>query len=497
MKIITSFLLIFSLQSCSQGTLDPFDMSTGLSREKYRGLLTRDRVSEKKKKISYKKSRKKARIPKISKLIMAPPPPVIGGEKTISFSVTDQAPLKDVLIELGRIANIDIDIDPAISGSVIINATNRPLKEIIDRIATQGGLRYSYKNNVLYFQSGSAYPKNYYVDYLSGGSLWSDAESNISALLALDEGGEEGSGASSSFTTNKSAGIINIFASQKQHDLITEYLEAVEKYASAQVLIEAKIVEVSLSDTFKTGIDWSRGEVTSVNAFDSSSPITFVTNSLFGGTNLNASVSALESFGTTKTLSSPRIHAINNQKAVLNFSDKLVYFQIDNNQQVTVTTGATPANTQTITSTKQEENVGVELTITPSINLKTREITMAVKPKVSLQSDTVTDPASGSIKNEVPVIQTREIDTIAKIKSGNIFVIGGLMKETATNTESGTPFLQRIPVLGWLFKSTSKSSTVTETVIFIKATIVNSGSTTGKSDRDLQDKLDPNTRRFF
>ena len=122
---------------------------------------------------------------------------------------------------------------------------------------------------------------------------------------------------------------------------------------------------------------------------------------------------------------------------------------------------------------------------------------MAVKPKVSLQSDTVTDPASGSIKNEVPVIQTREIDTIAKIKSGNIFVIGGLMKETATNTESGTPFLQRIPILGWLFKSTSKSSTVTETVIFIKATIVNSGSIPGKSDRNLQDKLDPNTRRFF
>lgn len=494
-------MAVFPLLSCSQGTIDPVDLSTGTSRKEYRKLLTRDRLKEKQKKASFKKQISKHPIPKISKLIIAPPPPAIGGEKRISFSVTDQAPLKDVLVELGRVANIDIDVDPSISGGVIINAKNKPLKEIIDRIATQGGLRYSFKNGVLYFQSGKSYPKNYHVDYLKDGSVWTDVETNISSLLAITQpnGAEGDSTPTASFTSNKSAGIITLYASEKQHRLIEDYLQEVEKYASAQVIIEAKIVEVTLKDEFKTGIAWGRGETDFTGGgFDGSQPITFITNSLFGKKNLNLSISALEQFGTTKTLSSPRLHAINNQKAKLNFSDKLVYFQIENNQQVTVTTGSTPANTQTLTSSKQEENVGVELEITPAINLDTREIIMNIKPKVSVKSDDVIDPASPSgIDNNVPVIQTREIDTIAKIKSGNIFVIGGLMKETASNSEQGVPFLQRIPILGWLFKSINKDSTITETVIFIKATIVNSSSSASGIDRKLQDSLDPNKRRFF
>ena len=122
---------------------------------------------------------------------------------------------------------------------------------------------------------------------------------------------------------------------------------------------------------------------------------------------------------------------------------------------------------------------------------------MSVKPQLSLKSGTVVDPASPSgISNEVPVIQTRSIDTIAKIKSGSILVIGGLMKDTTTNTDSGIPFLQRIPVLGWFFKSVSKDTTIVETVVFIKATIISSGATLNKLDRDMQEKFDTNRRPY-
>ena len=70
-----------------------------------------------------------------------------------------------------------------ISGGIIVNAKNRPLKEVIDRIATLGNLRYSYKNGVLYFESDTAYTKNYFVDYLFDGKLWSDVETNITSIL--------------------------------------------------------------------------------------------------------------------------------------------------------------------------------------------------------------------------------------------------------------------------------------------------------------------------
>lgn len=516
-KKILYFSLVLTSLSCAQGKLDPHDLTTGLSRSEIEKLMFKNSKEEKLRKAE--KAQNESPIPSISKLIVSPPPPSIGGDKIISFSVTEQVPLKDVLTELGRVANIDVDLDPNISGGVIINAKNRPLKEVIDRIATLGALRYSYVNGVLHFERDTPYMKNYYVDYLIDGTLWKDVEANITSILAYNDnpaaadpnasslGASTKSG--SSFSSNKSAGIIAINATDHQHTAVTKYLADVEKYTSAQVLIEAKVVEVKLNKEFSAGVKWdllnSRDSLTSVNGFSGGGALTYITTGILNA-DINFSINALEKFGTTKTLSSPRVHAMNNQKATLNFTDKLVYFKIEQAQS-TASNGATTATVQsTITSTKQEENVGVSLEITPSINLKTGEIVMNIKPKVSIQSDTVIDPASPrtlagdiivALQNSVPVIQTRELSTIAKLQSGNVFVIGGLMKETSTDTDSGVPFLQRIPILGWLFKSVSKVSETTETVIFIKATIINSGTQVPKVDRTLQEKFDPNRRRYF
>ncbi|HLD76597.1 MAG TPA: hypothetical protein VI861_00535, partial [Rickettsiales bacterium] len=467
-----------------------------------------------------------------------PPEPIsdkdiFSSGKTISFFVTEQVSLKDVLIELGRVAKIDVDIDPNINGGVVISAKNRPLGEIIERITTLGKLRYSYKDGILRFERDTPYMKNYFVDYLVDGSnLWTEVESNVSNIMKSFPSDNSTSSntansenitvsspiAQSTISSNKTAGIMSVFATKKQHEEIEKYLRDVEKHASAQVLIEAKVVEVALDDEYKTGIDWSLAKTSgsgnaalfgSTNSYKSGSALDLALKSGVGGVkkvlnggSLALSISALEQFGTTRTLSSPRIHAINNQKATLNFTDKLVYFKIESDQSTTASTSS--VTTSTITSTKIEENVGVELNMTPSINLETGEITLNIKPKITVHSDTVIDPASPTddegkvtIENKVPVIQTRELNTIAKIQSGNIIVIGGLMKEGTTNLDIGIPFLQRIPIFGYLFKSTSKTSEIVETVIFIKATIVNSSSQVGKVDRELEQKFDTNKRNFF
>lgn len=522
-KKISGFSLVlaalFCVLSCTRGSIDPFDLTSGLHREEVENIMMHNPKEEKLKKLE--KSQNETPIPNISKLIVSPPPPSIGGDKIISFSVTDQVPLKDVLIELGRVAKIDIDLDPSISGGIILNATNRPLKEIIDRIATLGQLRYSYKNGVLYFERDTPYMKNYFVDYINGGSVWTDVEANISAVLsgaadsesssdASSEGASSSSSASAaSFTSNKSAGIISVFATKKQHAAITNYLADVEKYASTQVLIEAKVVEVSLNREFQAGINWTKvkgvNTIVATNGYTAAQPLSFVTTELFGS-DLNLSISALETFGLTKTISSPRIHAMNNQKASLNFADKLIYFKVEQAQSTSSNGATNSVVATTITSTKQEENVGVEIALTPSINLKTGEITMSIQPKLSVKSGEVTDPASprdssgaviAALVNRVPIIQTRQLDTIAKIQNGNILVIGGLMKEDATNTDEGIPFLNRIPIFSWFFKSIDKSTTLVETVIFIKATIVNSGTPVKKTDRNLQEKFDPIKLRYF
>jgi len=519
-------LAVFScLNSCKRSDFDSFDNKAKLTKSDIKDLMIKNPKDSKNKK---NKNQEEAIIPNVSRLIISPPPPVLGGDKTISFSVTDQAPLKDVLIELGRIANIDIDLDPTISGGVIINAKNRPLKEVIDRIANQGGLRYSYKNGILYFQRDMPYMKNYFVDYISDGTVWGDVESNLSAIMTSEQskqsggsGGNSGD-AESSYTTNKSAGIISVFATEKQHVAVEKYLHDVEKYSSAQVLIEAKVVEVSLSDSFRAGINWSwlnsipksgvpysltQNSMADFSAVASAGvkPTIFTLGNatsrkgLFGGS-LDLTIQALEEFGTTKTISSPRIHAMNNQKATLSFQDKLVYFKIETTQsQSGANSGSSAAPSNVVststTSTKMEENIGVELAITPSINLKTNEITMTIEPTLAVKSGEVKDPVNE--KNIVPVIQTRTLNTIAKVLSGNVLVIGGLMKEDSANQDSGLPFFNRIPILGALFKAINRKSDIVETVIFIKATVVNSTTAASKEDKEFQDKFDSARRRYF
>jgi type II secretory pathway component GspD/PulD (secretin) len=563
---ILILLLFFTLLSCTRGKVDPYDRLTGLNRTEIQKTLLKDPNKNKNGTAKNAEQERNAPIPNVSKLLISPPPPEIGGDKIISFSVTEQVPLKDVLVELGRLTKIDIDIDPKISGGIILNAKDRPLKEVLDRIATLGKLRYTYNNGVLYFQTDSPYMKNYYVDYLQNGSVWGEVENNLRTILSAGSGratsntntnsnvatatnannnlnsnaanpatnsatnttknttsnnntnrsgSASGSSASSSFTSpsgssfssNRSAGIISIFATGKEHDMIAKYVTDVEKYASAQVLIEAKVVEVTLNDEYKTGIDWSSDQLTTQNGFAtarvkgaSSSPIAYVASGIFN-TNLTASIAALEIFGMAKAISSPRLNAINNQTATLDFSQKYIYFTISTSTSTATNGVSSNVVASTVTATKNEVPFGVQLAITPSINLRTNEITLNVQPKLTIRGEDVDDPSVNpkdgtSLNNKVPTVSERTLNTIAKIQSGNILIIGGLMQDTTDNKDTGIPFLQRIPVLGWLFKSVSKSSKVVETVIFIKATIINSGSQIDKSDRALE-KFDPSKRQLF
>lgn len=501
--IIVISLILFS---CSQNRLDPLFDDVGMTE----GDIKKIAIKSKSEAIEKKKTSVDSDVPlpKLTKSIIVPPAPKIGGEKIISFYVTDQVPLRDVLIELGRIAEVDVDVDPKISGGVIINAKNRPFKEIIDRIATQGNIRYSYRNKVLYFETDKPYMKNYFVDYLDGSPLWDEVITNIENIFTSEKSENESTTSVSTATPNKVAGMITVYATDRQHNAITKYLADVTKQASMQVLIEAKVVEVSLSERFRAGIDWTQDLI----KFNSPDPDTnfasMLTSSnpalrIFGG-DINVAVDAMSKFGSTKAISSPRIHAMNNQKAALNFAEKLVYFKVEAQQSAQGTTTGTAASTvaTTVSSTKQEENVGVQIEITPSINNKTGEISMNISPKITQQTGEVKDPATAnsanfSYQNNVPVITTRELSTSVKIASGNVIILGGLMQNSSSGSDGGVPFLRKIPILGWLFKSLEKSSEVKETVIFIKATIINSGSKANKIDKEFQEKFDTNRRNFF
>lgn len=502
--LLASLFIALALFGCTQEKkiYDVFDRQTNTSRQDATNALFNKRINKSSQNSTIPTFRP---IPKRSKMIAIPSFPQENTEKLISFSVTENVPLKDVLIELAKSADLDIDLDPKIYGGVIINARNRPITEILDRICEMGDLRYSLSKNRLHVERDTPFSKNYSLDFLNDGELWNTVPQNIQSLLSSGTSASSGG----SISINKLANIVTVFASKKNHIKVAKYITSVKRSSSAQVIIEAKVIEVSLKNNYSTGIDWDWIKGASSLGQDASgvsagSPISLVTGgaNLLGGS-ISATISALEEFGVVRAISSPRINALNNQEATLNFTKKLIYFTYEVSENTTTTNGVSNSNL-IIDSTVNEVLTGVELSITPVIDLVTNEITLSVSPKITSTNDNaeqdIRDPQDFTqiiINNKIPIIDTRELKTIAKIKNGNVLIIGGVMTEDTDNQDKGVPFLQQIPFLGNLFKSVSKTSTVVETAIFIKATIVNPEDSLGKYDRNLNNTFTNSAKPFI
>ncbi|MFT6331724.1 MAG: general secretion pathway protein D [Lentimonas sp.] len=504
-SLLVIFALLSLLTGCINDNLDPIDRKTGTTRNDLETLMYGGRSAKKDDSSKTKNAPSFAAIPTSSRIIAIPTLPQKRANKLVSISVGEDIDLKDVLIELARSANLDLDLDPRISGGVIINANNRPLTQVLDRICKMAELRYSLENGVLNIKRDLPFATNYQVNFLIEDNLWSEVEDNIGELLGTDSAG-------GSVSSNKLANIVTVFANSVDQQKVAEYLKWVRKNASAQVLIEAKVVEVKLADEYQTGIDWNWNDGAGIITGDALAGSPYLTaiipeTALFGR-GLTATINALEKFGETKAISSPRINALNNQPATLNFTKKVPYLTFELSSDTTGTGGSdTTVTNSALETTINEELTGVQLTITPSIDLVRGEITLDVRPLLTVQSDTLTenviDPNQTDLSlrvvatNRIPIIDTRELQTIGKIKNGSTMVIGGVMTEDSKNENNGVPYLSRIPLLGNLFRSTVKTTSMVETVIFVKATIISPNDGVGKYDRDIHNVGSSSIRPYF
>lgn len=278
--------------------------------------------------------------------------------------------------------------------------------------------------------------------------------------------------------------------------MVADYMRELKRSVTSQVLIEAKILEVSLEDEFATGIDWNllenmTGEfslgfdVTGVrpNLNPASSPST---NFQVGytGSDITAMIEAISRFGTVRALASPRLTVLNNQSAVLNVANNQVYFEID----IDITQDGGGGSQTSVDSEIRNVPEGVLINVQPSINLDERSISMAVRPTVTRITEFVNDPAvaflGAGIESPVPVVNVQEMDSLVKIGDGQTVVMGGLMQDRTTSTQQGVPVLSEIPMFGTLFRNQSDSVTKSELVVFIRARIVD-GSNLDQTDKDL------------
>jgi TonB family protein len=244
-----------------------------------------------------------------------------------------------------------------------------------------------------------------------------------------------------------------------------------------QVLIEAKIIQISLDDRFRLGVEWDsvirqiQKELSLKSAFQLAAPTLFgppgaemVLGSMGSG-DVNVMIQVLKTIGDTNLLSSPRVTAINNQEAKILIGTSQPYAT----NTVTQTTG-----TATTGTSISFIDVGVKLYVTPTIT-KDGFVTMKIKPEVS---SSTTNYSYGPVpQTTVPIVQTTQAETSVSVKDGTTIIIGGLIKDERSDTVNKVPLLGDIPVIRAAFGNTDKRIQKQELVIFLTPHII-----TGDSD---------------
>lgn len=303
-----------------------------------------------------------------------------------------------------------------------------------------------------------------------------------------------------SVIANPENGIITVRATGKQHEKIQEFVDKVMTSAQRQVLIEATIVEVRLSDNYQQGIDWSKLRIggKGFNVSQSGTGILSAgkTGSMFTlgylnptsvlG-NLTANISLLESFGKVKVLSSPKLSVMNNQTAMLRVVENNVYFTVNSTVVPCTTVGCTNSfvSYTTIVNTVP---IGFTMSVTPQIN-DSDSVLLNVRPSITRLIKNAADPTPGlSVANFVPQTSTREMESMLKIENNQIAVLGGMMEDRLDKNTDEVPLMARIPVLGNLFQNRNDTTTKTELVIFLRPVVIKDASLNGDF-KEFRDNL--------
>ncbi|MDK9778913.1 MULTISPECIES: pilus (MSHA type) biogenesis protein MshL [Vibrio] len=351
------------------------------------------------------------------------------------------------------------------------------------------------------------------IETLTESDFWPALQQAVASLI--------GSGNGQSVVVTPQASVITVRAFPDDIREVREFLGVSQQRMQRQVILEAKILEVTLSDGYQQGINWSNisasiggsGSISVGRPYpDGTLPGTGVpiptlpgldaigtllggqTNITISDGNFDAVLSFMSTQGDLNVLSSPRITAANNQKSVIKVgSDEYFVTQLSSNAGNGENSNAVPEVELTPFFS------GISLDVTPQIDDK-GSVFLHVHPAViEVQEELKTLNLGGEFQNvQLPLAKSsvRESDSVIRAKSGDVVVIGGLMKQQNVNQTSKVPFLGDIPALGHLFRNTSDVTQKTELVILLKPTVVgvNSWQKELERSRDLLQEWFPDSQ---
>ncbi|WP_286262992.1 pilus (MSHA type) biogenesis protein MshL [Thalassotalea atypica] len=302
--------------------------------------------------------------------------------------------------------------------------------------------------------------------------FWTELKETLETLVGTEAG--------RSVIVSPQAGLVTVKALPGEIKAVKKFISDTQNHLRRQVIIEAKIMEVVLNDDYQQGVNWENvlGHIGSTDIGFSTSAGTVgntisaaiggATSISFKNTDFSGVIELLQTQGNVQVLSSPRITATNNQKAVIKVGED-EYFVTDVSS--TTTTGTSTTTTPEIDLTPFFS--GIALDVTPQID-ESGEVILHVHPSVTTTQEQIKQITLSEQSIILPLAQSsvRESDTIVRAKSGDIVVIGGLIETKKIDLESKTPLLGDIPYLGELFKSKSQSTQKKELVIMLKPIVI-------------------------
>ena len=379
-------------------------------------------------------------------------------KKLINLDYKD-ADLSSVLRSMAWTYKLNIVTGSDIKGKVSINLQNIPVEEALKAILTINGLVYSRRGGVIYISAGDTSVVEIKTEVIQLKYLAATQAQNLSRSILSSKG---------DMKINESASSL----------IVTDYAENIEKVrelirqldvAPKQVLIEAKIVDITSSDLKAIGVTWSTNYSPGRGLFDRSSRVAEVLNStvnmaeassLTGGQialtaltlkniNITATVDALVRDGKANLLASPSIAVINGQEARIVIGERFPF-----KERTQTTTGTT--------ETTKFVDIGTTLKVSPVIN-DDGYITLKVHPEVSSLQEAL---------DAGPRISTREADTTVRIRQGETLVIGGLIRQKDEESRDKIPGLGDVPFLGQAFRRKAIDREQKELAVFITVRIL-------------------------
>lgn len=429
-------------------------------------------------------------------------------QKLVTFSLRE-ADIREVLLSMSKILDMNIVMDPDVSGKITVEVKRVTPEEALDSFLTPLFLQYKKEKNYIAVSKMRRETRVFTLNYITarragttsvvstigigvgtggtaggGGGVtstltadpWADIETGLKAFVS--EGGK--------MVVNRMAGSIIVADYPQNLNSIAKFLEEVEGSVHRQVMIQALVVDVTLSDEFRLGLNWSAIAKISALNLTGTLPGGFIlgqtlapsTGSVFqigmSNPDFSALLNAMAAQGKVDILSSPRISVLNNQKAVIRASRAEVYYE--------VRTEIDPVSRlERISPTPRTVDVGVVLEVVPQIS-PDGQIIMDIHPVITDKVDEKTFE-SASVKITTPVLAVRETNSVVKTRNGQTIILGGLIQERRENKEASVPGLGSLPLIGSLFRKTEKTGLKTEIVVLITPTVI-----TGKRIEDLSQK---------